>query len=82
MATTVVIPTYNEAENLPALVEALYALDLPDLRVLVVDDSSPDGTGRIAEELGERLRPAARSPSCACSTGRRSRGSGARTSRA
>jgi dolichol-phosphate mannosyltransferase len=56
MATTVVIPTYNEAENLPALVEALYALDLPDLRVLVVDDSSPDGTGRIAEELGERLR--------------------------
>ena len=56
MATTVVTPTYNEAENLPALVEALYALDLPDLRVLVVDDSSPDGTGRIAEELGERLR--------------------------
>jgi len=56
MATTVVVPTYNEAENLPALVEALYALDLPDLRVLVVDDSSPDGTGRIAEELGERLR--------------------------
>ena len=56
MATTVVTPTYNEAENLPALVEALYALDVPDLRVLVVDDSSPDGTGRIAEELGERLR--------------------------
>ena len=56
MATTVVIPTYNEAENLPALVEALDALDLPDLRVLVVDDSSPDGTGRRAEELGERLR--------------------------
>ena len=56
MATTVVVPTYNEAESLPALVEALYALDVPDLRVLVVDDSSPDGTGRIAEELGERLR--------------------------
>jgi dolichol-phosphate mannosyltransferase len=56
MATTVVVPTYNEAENLPTLVEALYALDLPDLRVLVVDDSSPDGTGHLAEELGERLR--------------------------
>jgi len=56
MALTVVVPTYNEAESLPALVEALYALDLPDLRVLVVDDSSPDGTGRLAEELGERLR--------------------------
>lgn len=56
MATTVVIPTYNEADNLPALVEALNALDLPDLRVLVVDDSSPDGTGRLGEELGERLQ--------------------------
>ena len=56
MTTTVVVPTYNEAENLPALVDALAALDLPDLRVLVVDDSSPDGTGRLAEELGERLR--------------------------
>ncbi len=56
MATTVVVPTYNEAENLPKLVEALYALDLLDLRVLVVDDSSPDGTGRLAEELGERFR--------------------------
>jgi dolichol-phosphate mannosyltransferase len=56
MATTAVVPTYNEAESLPPLVQALYALDLPDLRVLVVDDSSPDGTGRLAEELGERLR--------------------------
>ncbi len=56
MATTVVVPTYNEARNLPALAEALYELDVPDLRVLVVDDSSPDGTGRLAEELGERLR--------------------------
>ena len=56
MATTVVVPTYNEAQNLPALAEALFELDVPDLRVLVVDDSSPDGTGRLAEELGERLR--------------------------
>jgi dolichol-phosphate mannosyltransferase len=55
MATTVVVPTYNEAESLPGLVEALYELDVPDLRVLVVDDSSPDGTGRLAEELGKRL---------------------------
>jgi dolichol-phosphate mannosyltransferase len=56
MATTVVVPTYNEAESLPPLVQALYALDLPDLQVIVVDDSSPDGTGRLAEELGEQLR--------------------------
>jgi dolichol-phosphate mannosyltransferase len=56
MAITVVIPTYNEAESLPVLVEALHGLRVPGLRVLVVDDSSPDGTGRIAEELGERLQ--------------------------
>jgi dolichol-phosphate mannosyltransferase len=47
---TVVTPTYNEAENLPKLVSALFSLSL-DLRVLVVDDDSPDGTGRIADEL-------------------------------
>jgi dolichol-phosphate mannosyltransferase len=45
-----VVPTYNEAENLPNLVSALFALPL-DLGVLVVDDSSPDGTGAVAESL-------------------------------
>jgi dolichol-phosphate mannosyltransferase len=47
---TVVTPTYNEAENLPKLVSALFSLPL-DLHVLVVDDNSPDGTGRIADKL-------------------------------
>jgi dolichol-phosphate mannosyltransferase len=46
----VVTPTYNEAENLPKLVSALFALPL-DVSMLIVDDNSPDGTGRIAEEL-------------------------------
>jgi dolichol-phosphate mannosyltransferase len=46
----IVIPTYNEAENLPKLVSALFSLPL-DLRVLVVDDNSPDGTGKIADDL-------------------------------
>lgn len=50
MNLVIVLPTYNEAENLPRLVSALFALDLP-LRVLVVDDNSPDGTGEIAEAL-------------------------------
>lgn len=49
--TVVVIPTYNEAKNLPRLVKALETLELPDLWILVVDDNSPDGTGQIAEEL-------------------------------
>jgi dolichol-phosphate mannosyltransferase len=47
---TVVTPTYNEAENLPKLVSALFSLPL-DLRMLVVDDNSPDGTGQVADEL-------------------------------
>lgn len=50
-AVTVVLPTYNESANLPIVVEALLALPLPGLTVLVVDDNSPDGTGKVAEEL-------------------------------
>ncbi len=48
---TVVIPTYNEAENLPALAAALWSLPIPDLKILVIDDASPDGTGEIADDL-------------------------------
>jgi dolichol-phosphate mannosyltransferase len=47
----VVIPTYNEAGTLPVLVKHLFALPLPGLAVIVVDDNSPDGTGAIADEL-------------------------------
>jgi dolichol-phosphate mannosyltransferase len=50
LRVTVIIPTYNEAENLPKLVSALFSLPL-DLRILVVDDNSPDGTGRIIDGL-------------------------------
>jgi len=48
---TLVIPTYNEVENLPKLLQALFALPLSNLNVLVIDDNSRDGTGEIAEEL-------------------------------
>lgn len=54
MRLTIVIPTYNEAENLPRLAAALLALPLPDLTLLVADDNSPDGTGRIADELAAK----------------------------
>lgn len=47
----VVLPTYNEADNLPAIVAALLALSLPNLNIVVVDDASPDGTGAIADRL-------------------------------
>ena len=50
MHILIILPTYNEAENLPKLVSALLSLPL-DLAVLIVDDHSPDGTGRIADEL-------------------------------
>jgi dolichol-phosphate mannosyltransferase len=48
---SIVIPTYNEAENLPTLISALFALPLEGTRLLVVDDNSPDGTGELVEEL-------------------------------
>jgi dolichol-phosphate mannosyltransferase len=50
--TWVVVPTYNERDNLPPLVDAL--LRLPDVSVLIVDDGSPDGTGEQAVELAAR----------------------------
>jgi dolichol-phosphate mannosyltransferase len=53
---TVVVPTYNEAENLPKLVSAFFVLPIEDLHLLVIDDHSPDGTGEIADELS-RERP-------------------------
>lgn len=49
--TVVVVPTYNERENLPVLVGLLAQLPVPDLHVLVVDDQSPDGTGEVADKL-------------------------------
>ncbi len=51
MQTLIVIPTYNEARNLPELARQLFALPLADVHVLVVDDNSPDGTANVAEDL-------------------------------
>jgi len=50
MKAIVVVPTYNERENLGQLVEKI-AQYVPDLHILIVDDNSPDGTGELAEEL-------------------------------
>ena len=54
MRPLVIIPTYNERANLPALIEQL--LTISDLRVLIVDDASPDGTGQIADEYAAAKR--------------------------
>ncbi len=51
MSVTVIIPTYNELENLPLMVKRLRELPIKDLRILIVDDNSPDGTGKLADDL-------------------------------
>ncbi|WP_069762829.1 polyprenol monophosphomannose synthase [Streptomyces sp. LUP47B] len=51
---TVVMPTYNEAPNLPRMAELVLGLPIDGLHLKIVDDSSPDGTGQIAEELAEK----------------------------
>ncbi|CAN5705031.1 polyprenol monophosphomannose synthase [soil metagenome] len=48
--TLVIIPTYNELENLPLIVGRVHAAQ-PEVHVLIVDDGSPDGTGKLADEL-------------------------------
>jgi len=52
MNAVVIIPTYNERENIPPLVDALLRHD--GVRVLVVDDQSPDGTGAVADDVARQ----------------------------
>ena len=52
MNDLIIIPTYNEKENLGPLLEAIYEIR-PDIHVLVVDDNSPDGTGQLVAEWAE-----------------------------
>ncbi len=51
--TLIIVPTYNERENLPRMAQKLLSLSLC-VDVLVVDDSSPDGTGQIADDLAAK----------------------------
>ncbi len=53
MPSLVIVPTYNERENLPVLVRRL--LVIPDLHVMVADDNSPDGTGQVADALAQEF---------------------------
>jgi len=55
LKVTVVVPTYNERENLPVAVDRLTELPVSDLHILVVDDTSPDGTGELADKLAAGL---------------------------
>lgn len=52
---SIVIPTFNEAKNLPHLIEALFkTITVSPLQLIVVDDNSPDDTGKIADRLADR----------------------------
>jgi len=53
MNTIIVIPTYNERNNIQPLVEEIFKV-APGMKILIVDDNSPDGTGRVADELEKR----------------------------
>jgi dolichol-phosphate mannosyltransferase len=56
MSLAVIIPTYNEKDNLPKIVTHVLTLPIEDLRVLIIDDNSPDGTGKIADDLALQFR--------------------------
>ncbi len=53
MKKYIIIPTYNEKDNLPRLVKKIFSLRIADLSIIVVDDNSPDGTGKLADELAK-----------------------------
>ena len=55
MKIAVVIPTYNEKENLPKITQQIMSLPL-DLKLLIIDDNSPDGTGLVAEGLAKQYQ--------------------------
>jgi len=50
MSCLVVVPTYNERDNLSAIIESIFQY-APEVHVLIVDDNSPDGTGQLADEI-------------------------------
>jgi dolichol-phosphate mannosyltransferase len=51
MKTFIVIPSYNEKENIKNLIEEIFNLNIKDLEIVIVDDDSPDGTWKIVKEL-------------------------------
>lgn len=53
MPPVVVIPTYNESDNIPLLIEQILAIPL-GMHVIVVDDNSPDGTGKIVDAIADK----------------------------
>lgn len=57
MKKLLIIPTYNEVGNLRNIIDAIFDMCITDLGILIVDDASPDGTGKLADELKELYGP-------------------------
>ncbi|HEX9974920.1 MAG TPA: glycosyltransferase, partial [bacterium] len=53
MKAIIVIPTYNEAQNIEQIIDRILFQGIRGLEILVVDDNSPDGTGRIVEKIAQ-----------------------------
>ena len=53
MKTSIILPTYNENRSIRIIVEEILNI-VPEAEIIIVDDNSPDGTGRIADELSGR----------------------------
>ena len=51
----IVIPTFNESENIPTLVDCIFSLNIPNTPIIVIDDGSPDGTGDVVKQLEKTL---------------------------
>lgn len=51
MNSVIILPTYNEKENIAGLVQEIFSIGINDLKIIIVDDNSPDGTGQIADKL-------------------------------
>ncbi len=56
MKTWVMIPTYNERENIPILIGKILGLPIKNMDIVVVDDNSPDGTSQIVEDIGKKKK--------------------------
>lgn len=54
MKIAVVIPTYNERQNIEKLIDRIFDLEIPDLEIVIVDDNSPDGTGKLVYQLAKK----------------------------
>lgn len=53
MKSLVIIPTYNEKQNIASIIQAIFAQEIPGIEILIVDDGSPDGTGGLVRAMVE-----------------------------